>query len=80
MTFPLSIFALNKEIFFGDAESVSVPASQGRLQILPRHIPLITRLEAGNLIIEHNKEKDVLPIAGGILEVNRKEVVILVNF
>lgn len=80
MTFPLSIFSLNKEVFVGEAKSVSVPAISGRLQILPHHVPLVTPLKEGEVVIEQEDKKEVLPIAGGILEVNREEVVILANF
>ncbi len=80
MTFPLSIFALNKEVFVGEAKSVSVPGIEGRLQILPNHIPLVTPLREGDIVIEGEDRRENLPITGGVLEVNEKEVVILVNF
>lgn len=79
--FPLSIYALNKEVFVGKAKSVSVPGVIGRLQILPKHIPLITPLTAGDVVIEmEDGKKDAIPVAGGILEVKKSEVVILAEF
>ena len=80
MFFHLSIFSLNKEIFVGEAKSVSVPGITGRLQILPHHIPLVTPLVEGDVVIEGENKDDVLPIMGGILEVGRKEVIILADF
>ena len=80
MTFSLSIFALNREVFVGHAKSVSVPAISGRIQILSNHIPLVTPLLAGDIIIEGEERSETLPIIGGVLEVSEKEVVILVNF
>ncbi len=79
--FHLSIFALNKEVFVGKAKSVSVPAVKGRMQILPEHIPLITPLAAGDVVIEKaDGAKETIPVVGGILEVKKSEVVILAEF
>ena len=81
MTFPLLVFAIDREIFVGKAESVSVPGADGELQILADHTPLISQLKEGDVIIksEGGIEKK-LPITGGVLEIKEKEVVILVNF
>mgnify|MGYP001222283254 CR=1 FL=1 len=81
MTFPLLVFALDREIFVGQAKSVSVPGADGDLQVLADHAPLIAKLKEGDVIIqsEGGMEKK-LPISGGVLEVKEKEVVVLVNF
>ena len=81
MTFPLLVFAIDRELFVGKAESVSVPGADGELQILAGHEPLIVKLKEGDVIIrsEGGMEKK-LPILGGVLEVKEKEVVVLVNF
>ena len=81
MTFPLLVFAIDREIFVGDAESVSVPGADGELQILAEHTPLISQLQEGDIVIKAADGKETkLPIAGGVLEVKEKEVVVLVNF
>ena len=81
MTFPLLVFAIDREIFVGEADSVSVPGTEGELQILADHVPLIAKLKEGDVIIQSGggMEKK-LPILGGVLEVKEKEVVVLVNF
>jgi len=81
MTFPLLVFAVDREIFVGKAKSVSVPGSDGDLQILADHAPLIAKLKEGDVIIRSEKGMEKkLPISGGVLEVKEKEVVVLVNF
>ncbi|MDA1337556.1 MAG: hypothetical protein O3C23_02210 [bacterium] len=81
MSFPLLVFALNREIFVGQVMSVSVPATEGELQILAEHTPLISQLKEGNLLITTEDGKvQKLPILGGVLEVKETEVVILANF
>lgn len=79
--FPLSIFAFDREIFVGNARSLSVPGALGRMQILPDHIPIVSSLTAGDMVIEkEDGTNEILPIARGVLEVNKKEVVALVDF
>ena len=81
MNFPLRVFAIDREIFVGDANSLTVPSVNGQLQILAEHTPLISLLREGEVVIESaDGSTQKLPIAGGTLEVTDKEVVALVNF
>ena len=81
MTFPLRVFAIDREIFVGDANSLTVPSTTGQIQILPEHTSLISLLKEGEVIIEAaDGAVSKLPIAGGTVEVTDKEVVALVNF
>jgi len=81
MTFPLRVFAIDREIFVGDAKSLTVPGEQGQFQVLADHEPLISTLRAGDVIIEmEDGTKQNIPIVSGTVEVNDKEVVALVNF
>lgn len=81
MTFPLLVFAIDREIFAGDAKSLTVPGADGELQILAGHTPLIVQLREGDVRIEgENGVTTKLPIVGGVVEVKPHEVVALVNF
>lgn len=81
MTFPLLVFAIDRELFVGKAESIRVPGADGELQILAGHVPLVSQLREGDVIIQGEDGKETkLPISSGVLEVKEKEVVVLVNF
>ena len=81
MTFPLLVFAIDREIFVGKAESVCVPGADGELQILAEHAPLIAQLKEGDVLIKtEDGTEQKLPITSGVLEVKENEVVVLVNF
>ena len=81
MTFPLLVFAIDREIFAGNAKFLTVPGIDGELQILANHTPLICRLKDGDVKIEgENGITTKLPISGGVVEVKPHEVVALVNF
>lgn len=81
MTFPLRVFAIDREIFVGDAKSITVPTTTGQIQILADHTPLVSILKEGEVVIETaDGTTQKLPIASGTVEVTDKEVVCLVNF
>ena len=61
--------ALDKEV-----SSVSVPAVDGSLGILPRHAPLIAALAAGLLHYTENGKTQVMFVSGGFAEVHDNTV------
>ncbi|HZX50140.1 MAG TPA: hypothetical protein VFE94_03275 [Candidatus Paceibacterota bacterium] len=81
MNFPLRVFAIDREIFVGDAKSLIVPTTTGQIQILAEHTPLVSILKEGEVVIESaDGTMQKLPILGGTVEVTDTEVVCLVNF
>ncbi|MDP2641119.1 MAG: hypothetical protein Q8P39_01065 [Candidatus Yanofskybacteria bacterium] len=80
MTFPLRIFAIDREVFVGEAKAVTLPSITGQIQILPQHISLVSLLQEGNLRIDTEQGSREIPISGGVLEVRPEKTVILVNF
>lgn len=75
--FPLFIIALDKILFEGETNSVTLPGSEGELTILKNHIPLITPLKEGNIKLKTKKEELNFRINGGVLEVKPEKVVVL---
>lgn len=80
-TFPLSILAIDREIFLGKAASLILPTLHGQIQVLAGHAPLIALLQEGDVFIEKEDNiREKLPIAGGVLHVKEDRVTLLVNF
>jgi F-type H+-transporting ATPase subunit epsilon len=78
-TFRLEIVTAEKMIFSDDVNAVIAWGVQGQLGILPHHAPLMTMLQAGDLMIRKDKEEDYLAISGGFLEVRPDKVIILAD-
>lgn len=75
----LTISKIDKILWSGEAESVSVPATDGAMTILPHHMPIITTLKAGVIVVKSaNAEPISFTIEKGFLEVGKSETVILV--
>lgn len=80
MTIHVDIVSAEKEIFSGLAEMVFAPAEMGEVGIAPRHAPLITNLNPGEVRVKVNdKESYPFFISGGILEVQPHMVTILAD-
>ena len=58
-------------------DMVIAPGSEGELGILPRHVPLLTALKAGELRLKRGDEEDSFAISSGFMEVQPDQVSIL---
>jgi len=75
----ISIHSLEKTLYTGHAEVVSLPTSQGEISILDHHIPLITILKKGKIKIKSEKENLDFSIDSGFAEVSNQKMNILVR-
>ena len=63
----------------GEADFVIAPGVEGELGILPRHIPLMTPLRPGEVMVRNDGHEEYLFVAGGFLQVLPDKVVILAD-
>jgi F-type H+-transporting ATPase subunit epsilon len=75
--FHVDIVSAEREIFSGEADMVFAPAELGELGITPRHAPLLTRMKAGTVRVQHGGEESVFYVSGGILEIQPHAVTVL---
>jgi F-type H+-transporting ATPase subunit epsilon len=62
-----------------EADFVRAPGLAGELGVLPRHIPLMTPLKTGEVLVRNDGDEEFLFVAGGFLEVLPDKVVILAD-
>jgi F-type H+-transporting ATPase subunit epsilon len=80
MTVHVDIVSAEREIFSGLAEMVFAPAELGEVGISPRHAPLITKLNPGEVRVKvSDTESYPFYISGGLLEVQPHLVTILAD-
>jgi len=80
-TIHVDVVSAEASIYSGEAEFVVLPGEAGELGIYPRHTPLITRIKAGAVEITPagGGEKELIFVAGGILEVQPKVITVLAD-
>src|SRR5581483_7298139 len=62
-----------------EADFVRAPGLAGELGVLPHHIPLMTPLRPGEVLVRNEGNEEFLFVAGGFLEVLPDKVVILAD-
>jgi len=80
-TIHVDVVSAEASIYSGEAEFVVLPGESGELGIYPRHTPLITRIKAGAVEITPagGGAKELIFVAGGILEVQPKVITVLAD-
>lgn len=74
----VEILTPDKTLFSGDADVVTVPGINGSLQILENHAPMIANLKKGSLSIKSKDGKQQFDVSGGLVEVLKNKVIVLV--
>jgi F-type H+-transporting ATPase subunit epsilon len=79
-TVQCDIVSARRELFSGEVTRCVVSGSGGQLGIYPRHAPLMTTLQAGEVRVQKaDQEELTFIIGGGILEVMPHLVTVLVD-
>lgn len=80
-TMHVDVVSAEALIFEGEAEFVALPGQDGELGILPRHVPLITRIRPGAVRIKvpGQSHEEFVFVAGGILEIQPDAVTVLAD-
>jgi F-type H+-transporting ATPase subunit epsilon len=73
----LTITSLNKVLFHGEADSITVPGVSGEMTILKDHMPIVSAVKEGSIIVKSKENEEVIDINGGVLEVYKNVVTIL---
>ena len=78
-TLKLEVVTVEGLVYSGDVNVVVAPGTEGQLGIMPRHAPLMTGLEAGQLMFRKDGQENYLAISSGFLEVLPDKVVVLTD-
>jgi len=76
--FAIHIAKTNGVLFSGEADSITAPGVEGELTALPHHVPLVTNLQKGRLIVKKGDEEVfVHDVEKGVLEVTPEGATVL---
>jgi F-type H+-transporting ATPase subunit epsilon len=79
-TLQIDIVSAEGHVYSGEATLVVADACEGQLGIAPRHAPLLTRLNPGEVrVVDAGQEERVFYVSGGILEVQSHHVTVLAD-
>jgi F-type H+-transporting ATPase subunit epsilon len=79
MPLHLEIVTAERLVLSDDVDQVNAPTKDGRVGILPRHMPLLTVLTEGELSIIKGGQRSEFAVYGGFMEVLPDRVTILAD-
>lgn len=78
-TIKISVVTAEESVLEDEVDMVVAPGIEGQLGILPRHAPLLTALQPGELRMKKGGTETVLMVTGGFLEVRPDQVIVLAD-
>ena len=78
-TLKLEIVTPESKIYSEDVEMVTLPGSEGEAGIYPNHVPLMTQLQAGEIIVKREGNEEIVAVGEGFAEVTGDHVAILTD-
>ncbi len=78
-TLKLEIVTPEASIFSEDVEMVTLPGSEGEMGIYPMHVPLMTEIKAGEVVIRKDGTELLIAVGDGFAEITGSRVAILTD-
>ena len=78
-TLKLEIVTPEAVIYSEDVEMVTLPGAEGDAGIYPNHVPLMTKVQAGELIARKEGAEEILAVGEGFAEITGNHVAILTD-
>ena len=78
-TLKLEIVTPSAVVYSEDVSLVALPGRQGYMGIYPNHVPLMTKVAAGEVEVTRDGQKEMLAVGEGFAEVTGDRVSILTD-
>jgi len=79
VTLKLEIVTPDAKTYSEDVEMVTLPAAEGEMGIFPLHVPLMTQIVPGEIIIRKDGRDSFLAVGEGFVEVTADRVAIMTD-
>jgi F-type H+-transporting ATPase subunit epsilon len=78
-TLKLEIVTPDAVVYSEDVHMVTLPAIEGQIGVYPMHIPLLTQIVPGEIIVQKDGRESYLAVGEGIVEVTATRVAIVTD-
>jgi F-type H+-transporting ATPase subunit epsilon len=78
-TLKLEIVTPEAKTYSEDVEMVTLPAVEGEMGIYPQHVPLVTQIVPGEVIVRKGDEEGFLAVGEGFVEITGTRVAIMTD-
>ena len=78
-TLKLEIVTPDAKVFSDDVDMVTLPGVEGEMGIYPQHVPLMTQLAAGEIIVRKGGDEFFLAVGDGFVAITGDRVSVLTD-
>ena len=79
LTLKLEIVTPDAVVYSEDVHMVTLPAIEGQIGVYPMHIPLLTQIVPGEIIVQKDGQESYLAVGEGVVEVTANRVAIVTD-
>ena len=79
MSLILEIVTPDAKVYSESVDEVGIPTSEGRIHVLPHHVPVIAKLKAGEIKAHRGNVIEMLAVGTGFVEIYGDKVSILTD-
>lgn len=73
----VTIAKVHENLFQGEAQSLTVPTTEGVLTVLSKHEPLVAILKSGNIHVRTSAGEQTFFVTDGVLEISGNQATVL---
>lgn len=78
-TLKLEIVTPTAVAFAGDVQMVTLSAADGQIGVYPHHVPLLTRIVPGEIIVRRDGADEFLAVGGGLAAISGERVAVITD-
>lgn len=78
-TLKLEIVTPEAVTYSDDVEMVTLPGSEGEMGIYPQHVPLMTQIVAGEIIVRKDGKELLLAVGDGFVQITGDHVAVMTD-
>jgi F-type H+-transporting ATPase subunit epsilon len=78
-TLKLEIVTPEAIVYSEDVHMVTLPAIDGQIGVYPHHVPLLTQIEPGEMIVHKDGRDSFVAVGGGLVQITGDRVAIVTD-
>jgi len=79
MSLELVIMAPDRVFLEGPVDELILPTNTGQIGVLPNHVPLLSGLDIGIMLVRQDREWEAIAVMGGFALIKDNKITLLVN-
>ena len=78
-TLKFEIITPDATVYSADVDMVTLPGVEGQMGVFPQHVPLMTQMVPGEIIVRKDARDYFLAVGEGLVEITADHVVVLTD-